>query len=559
MLILHEDACLNAMKLTLRTALSAAHVCLLIIVMALILRLIALFQVQNDSLHSADRAVGVNRSQIDGTAALEILAEAQLRGNPQGQRSLIRPPFSVSTLLFTDVLRPRYEATSFSSVIASPQSDYDSAPTTSEKEAIQLLDILLLFQSLAFVTIVGLILILTIRQETLSRHLTNRRRHMIDHAYLLLGRRCPCQCRQIDLFQLDSGSSDKHAGETTSTAEDAPKVETNPRPVNKNLAARIVAVEGSLLSNLIGIATRMKRLECLPSAPDSRWTLGLTTAKGSVRSENQDCGICFVIGNYQVAIVADGLGGLPLGREASLQAVKAAALRVVIRSNQMSGRGALSCESLARDGLAAAFQRLTAIGRRLRLQHDALRSTLIVVVTDHDHIGYAYIGDGGICIFRHAGEIIHLLHPQKADIYTPNLLSASLGPTPHGEPVFGNVKRRRQDLIIVGSDGIFDHLEERPDQFPLGTNQFVINLARGALALDGDLQAVTDQALLQLAALKDESGYQFSDNLTLALIADGEQPFLPDESVTSTDPAGVSPNQDSEKAGFEKGTKTCTR
>lgn len=70
--------------------------------------------------------------------------------------------------------------------------------------------------------------------------------------------------------------------------------------------------------------------------------------------------------------------------------------------------------------------------------------------------GYGYIGDGGGCLLRSSGEIFHFLKPQKADVNDLNVLSASLGPTIDGEPVFGMINRVVGDLVIVGTDGVFD-------------------------------------------------------------------------------------------------------
>jgi hypothetical protein len=60
------------------------------------------------------------------------------------------------------------------------------------------------------------------------------------------------------------------------------------------------------------------------SVPPAPWTIGFATHPGLVRHRNEDTGAAFSVGEHRVAIVADGLGGMPLGAEASALAVRAA-------------------------------------------------------------------------------------------------------------------------------------------------------------------------------------------------------------------------------------------
>ena len=281
-----------------------------------------------------------------------------------------------------------------------------------------------------------------------------------------------------------------------------------------------------------------------PSLPRWPWSFGLASVQGHVRSENQDYGACFAIRNYQVVIVADGLGGLPFGRLASCQAVKAAALQV-FRLFSYCDIGEEYLESVCMMVLRAAERRLKALGQPLELQDQALRTTLIVVIGGQHGVGYAYIGDGGISVYRGASEIVHLLRPQKADIHRPNLLTASLGPTPHGEPVSGKAERHQSDLIFVGTDGFFDRLEDNPEAFPVDTNKYITRIVKGAVALDGNLQTVAEQVLNELSNWADESGFIFDDNLTLALMGDGSRPHTPtDEESSAPEPVPDSPALD---------------
>ncbi|MBI4641459.1 MAG: hypothetical protein HY731_12240 [Candidatus Tectomicrobia bacterium] len=141
---------------------------------------------------------------------------------------------------------------------------------------------------------------------------------------------------------------------------------------------------------------------------------------------------------------------------------------------------------------------------------------MIIVIGSQRAYGYAYIGDGGGCVIRASGIIEPFLVPQKADKEMMNVLSASLGPLMQGEPVFGTLLRVPGDLLLVGTDGIFDRIEE----------SFPKDVLKGVIHLKGDLQKVADQVLNELAEARDASGYICDDNMTLGLMGDRAQPTL---------------------------------
>jgi hypothetical protein len=75
---------------------------------------------------------------------------------------------------------------------------------------------------------------------------------------------------------------------------------------------------------------------------------------------------------------------------------------------------------------------------------------------------------------------------------------------------------------VIGTDGVFDRLEERIDSFPEGTNRFLAALRQATIDYRGDLQAVVNRVLGEVAAFRDASGYVCDDNLTLAMLGDGK-------------------------------------
>jgi protein phosphatase len=244
--------------------------------------------------------------------------------------------------------------------------------------------------------------------------------------------------------------------------------------------------------------------------PGSSWTRACGTDRGPVRQENQDEGLAIGLrcGDQEldVAIVADGLGGLPLGAEAARLAVRAAARTVV---EHLAATAAL--EAVALEAIEAAQAELGRYAEANGLQaRDGLRSTLAVVVADAREYGWAHVGDGGGLVLRQEGCLDSFLVPQKGA--APNVVSASLGPVPEGVARHGALARRPGDLLFLGTDGIFDRVD---DSFAPA----VRNLAR---ELGGDLDRVVRAVLEDFGAHRDAAGFPVcDDNMTLALIAGG--------------------------------------
>jgi hypothetical protein len=87
--------------------------------------------------------------------------------------------------------------------------------------------------------------------------------------------------------------------------------------------------------------------------------------------------------------------------------------------------------------------------------------------------------------------------------------------------------------LFLGSDGVFDRVNE----------SFPREVLRGAIRQNGDLQAVCEQVVRELAEYRDEDGYVFDDNVTLGLMGEGRSPrvsrgFWQEE---SGDPAAPGP------------------
>jgi serine/threonine protein phosphatase PrpC len=273
------------------------------------------------------------------------------------------------------------------------------------------------------------------------------------------------------------------------------------------------------LDVMIKAAAKMKRFRVRLRHPEGAWTMGLATTKGNVRTENQDFGLCFQINDdYDVLIVADGCGGVPHGQRAAYLASASAAASVVQTYGTTPLLFAPHIEEAAAQAIKDAAHRLAAEGDKLNVteSRDGLRTTLIVLVGNRREIAFAYIGDGGGCVLRASGAVESFLTPQKASALAMNVLAASLGPTIEGEFVVGTIKRMPGDLVLVGSDGIFDRVG----------SGFPKDVLRGCIQFNGDLQATADRIVEELAAFKDDAGFVCDDNATLGLMGDGTAPRL---------------------------------
>ncbi len=256
----------------------------------------------------------------------------------------------------------------------------------------------------------------------------------------------------------------------------------------------------------------------IPIIPLWSWSLGLVTAKGNVRTENQDYGLACRFGEYDIVAVADGMGGLSHGRKASYLGAFAAVKSVIAELANTTPWRPIRVDRILRGALEQAHHTLGMHGDKLRIDgiNGGLRTTLILIIAKGATVHFGYIGDGGLDILHPDGRLESILNPQK-DGDMLNVLTASLGPQLQGAFVSGDFKRSPGDLIIVSTDGIADRVE---------ASEFARDIMRLAIRNGGDLQTVSEQVVAELADTKDAHGYICDDNLTLALLGTGQAPLL---------------------------------
>ncbi|MFH1227300.1 MAG: protein phosphatase 2C domain-containing protein [Planctomycetota bacterium] len=255
--------------------------------------------------------------------------------------------------------------------------------------------------------------------------------------------------------------------------------------------------------------------------------IAVGTTKGNVRSENQDFCLAFETKCFQLMIMTDGLGGVSHGREAAQITSASAALSILKRLCILKKIRNDDAEKAIRNAFEAASKNLDNISNMLAVvnPNQGFRTTLIIVLALPFHYIWGYIGDGGLVILRATGQQERLLIPQKADSQASNILAASLGPVIEGEPMFGITARHPGDLVLCGTDGIFDRVSPA----------FAHDVLRAVIEHNGDLEKVIHLILEELSVSKDEFGYVCDDNMSLGLIRDRAlaKPFLQKKPTTA--------------------------
>lgn len=239
------------------------------------------------------------------------------------------------------------------------------------------------------------------------------------------------------------------------------------------------------------------------------WRIGSCCIKGNVRDNNQDYAVAFEIGDLQVGIIADGMGGLSHGKQASYIATKAATSQI-IKDHATLLSGQMDVRRLMESAIMTASAQVQEKAAQYNIKsHQGLRTTLIIAIGTLCEWRIGYLGDGGAVILRENESQLQLLFPHRGE--QQNIVHSSLGPAQEGSAIISWVPRKPQDLLILSSDGVWDRVED----------DFAYDVLNAAKELNGNLSQTTESILSVLANHKDEQGYLCDDNMSLVCMSDG--------------------------------------
>ncbi|TAK27019.1 MAG: hypothetical protein EPO40_18770 [Myxococcaceae bacterium] len=292
----------------------------------------------------------------------------------------------------------------------------------------------------------------------------------------------------------------------------AHKIPDSLTPQRQRLSQRVHPWHGSgraMPSDTLPPPTRRSQAETGPRRRrKSDPSLGAWSLRGPVRQENQDRVRVAWVGDTALIVMADGVGGQPLGGEAAEvvtnhafrrlrrelpTAVGVEGVRTLLLSTVWSAAGSLSAEAQARG---------------IRPSADGLRTTLILAVALADTYVVAWLGDGGACVLRGKAKTEQLLEPHKSPD-APTLLEASLGPETDGTPNWAIKPRQPGDTFLVSTDGVADRFDAA----------VAAKLHTAIARSKGHAKWALQDFLADLTRQKNAVGrFTFTDNVTAALV-----------------------------------------
>lgn len=210
---------------------------------------------------------------------------------------------------------------------------------------------------------------------------------------------------------------------------------------------------------------------------------GAVATRRGARARNEDYGVTRALGDVELLLIADGLGGHIGGGRAARLAVRAAAEALEHRVRSLAVVDAEHVECLVRQAFAAAATALREEDEELGLAahgHDALRTTLITCIALDGEYVVGAIGDGAALVRRADGTIEPMMQAQKAG--AQNVLAASLGPETDGDLTLRVHARRAGDVVILATDGIADRVSG--DDFWHGVAAYLSETQSARVALD---------------------------------------------------------------------------
>lgn len=211
---------------------------------------------------------------------------------------------------------------------------------------------------------------------------------------------------------------------------------------------------------------------------------GYSTHVGRVREANEDSYLVQAVvshtqsqsGQMGIFIVADGMGGVQAGEQASALAVKQTAKVITEQLNHWNiDQADIDLAVLLRDAIKSANLLIHETARQ-QVALAGMGTTITAAVVRENFVHIGHVGDSRAYLVNQqaiekitrdhslVGRLLEIgqITPEEAAVYPQrNLIYRSLGTYPEVEVDFYQRPLRPGDSILLCSDGLTNHLEDR--------------------------------------------------------------------------------------------------
>ncbi len=246
----------------------------------------------------------------------------------------------------------------------------------------------------------------------------------------------------------------------------------------------------------------------IASNPNS---VGVYSAKGQMRSDNEDRALAFNIGARACLIIAEGCDGHKQRKRAAGIAAYAAAQNLSDSLVHVPPTEPADVEALTAQAVKAAQDALEQVKATDHSIKDGdLATSLTVVVLDGNNLGYSYLGNGGLYFRRAFNASIRALEKPMRD--ATGFVTASVSADRRDAPKTGSFRIEPDDLVIATTYGTTGLVPE------LGLFGDAVDDSRKEHG--NDLQQCAQATVLDLASKKNSLGAAFIvDNVTVGVVS----------------------------------------
>ena len=187
---------------------------------------------------------------------------------------------------------------------------------------------------------------------------------------------------------------------------------------------------------------------------------------GHVRANNEDLWI--ELPEYQFYALADGMGGHNAGEVAAKEAILElcdAIDKLFIENNKPSIEKA---KQGIKQGVCASNRWVRSLSKEHSLL-SGMGTTLCCTLILQETLIYTHLGDSRIYLFRKKLKQLSEDHTSTQQIFDPQtnqirlktVITQAIGTSSHVDPLIHTLSLENDDLILLCSDGLSDHLSDK--------------------------------------------------------------------------------------------------